>query len=79
MEKRINILDLTIKQLESRIKEPDCSNSVKQALNFAISTIKLAIPAYNAEIELARLQGKNEQLKEMIKESKLKTFKQQEQ
>jgi len=72
MEKRINVLDLTIQQLESRMKEPDNSTAVCNALDFAISTIKLAIPAYYAEIELARLQGKNEQLCELIAGNELK-------
>jgi hypothetical protein len=81
MEKRISILDLTIQQLETRMKEPNVSQSVQQALDFSISTIKLAMPAYYAEIELARLQGKNEQLRELIEgnELKIKQFKQQEQ
>jgi len=80
MEKKINILDLTIQQFEARMKEPDVSKTVKQALDFAISTIKVAMPAYHAEIELARLQGKNEQLRELIERNELKinNFKQQE-
>jgi hypothetical protein len=80
MEKRINILDLTIQQFEARLKEPDVSKTVQQALDFAISTIKLAMPAYHAEIELARLQGRNEQLRELIAGNEFKTnnFKQQE-
>jgi len=73
MEKRINVLDLTIQQLESKMKEPNISQTVKDALDFSILTMKLAIPAYQAEIELARLQGKNEQLR------KLNQTKQQEQ
>ena len=81
MEKRISILDLTIQQLETRMKEPNVSQSVQQALDFAISTIKLAIPAYHADIELARLQGRNEQLRELIEgnELKIKQFKEQKQ
>ena len=79
MEKRINILDLTIQQFEARLKEPDVSKTVQQALDFAISTIKLAMPAYYAEIELARLQGRNEQLRELIagNELKINNFEQQ--
>jgi hypothetical protein len=81
MEKRISILDLTIQELKTRMKEPNVSQSVQQALDFAISTIKLAMPTYHAEIELARLQGRNEQLRELIgdNELKIKQFKQQEQ
>lgn len=81
MEKRINVLDLTIQQFESRMNEPGVSKTVQQALDFAISTIKVAIPTYHAEIELARIQGRNEVLRELIedKELKIKQFKQQEQ
>jgi len=81
MEKRINVLDLTIQQFESRMNEPGVSKTVQQALDFAISTIKIAMPTYLAEIELARLQGRNEQLRELIvgNELKINDFKQQEQ
>jgi rubrerythrin len=81
MGTRINVLDLTIQQFESRMNEPGVSKTVQQALDFAISTIKVAIPTYHAEIELARIQGRNEVLRELIedKELKIKTFKQQEQ
>ena len=72
MSTRINILDLTIQQFESRMKEPDVSKTVLQALDFAISTIKVAMPAYHAEIELARLQGRNEALRELIEGNELK-------
>jgi len=77
----MNVLDLTIEKLEARMEEANCSRTVQQALDFAISTIKLAMPSYYAEIELARLQGKNEQLRELIErnELKIKQFKQQEQ
>jgi rubrerythrin len=79
MGTRINVLDLTIQQFESRMNEPGVSKTVQQALDFAISTIKVAIPTYHAEIELARIQGRNEVLRELIedKELKIKTFKQQ--
>jgi rubrerythrin len=81
MGTRINVLDLTIQQFESRMNEPGVSKTVQQALDFAISTIKVAIPTYHAEIELARIQGRNEVLRELIedKELKIKQFKQQEQ
>lgn len=79
MGTRINVLDLTIQQFESRMNEPGVSKTVQQALDFAISTIKVAIPTYHAEIELARIQGRNEVLRELIedKELKIKQFKQQ--
>jgi rubrerythrin len=81
MEKRINVLDLTIQQFESRMNEPGVSKTVQQALDFAISTIKVAIPTYHAEIELARIQGRNEVLRELIedKELKIKSLNQKEQ
>ena len=68
----MNVLNLTIEKLEARMQEPDCSQSVQQALDFAISTMKLAMPSYYAEIELARLQGRNEQLLELIEHNELK-------
>ena len=81
METKMNVLELSIEKLQLRMQEPDVSKTVQQALDFAISTMKLAIPSYYAELELARLQGRNEQLRELIEgnELKIKQFKQQEQ
>lgn len=72
METKMNVLELTIEKLESRMNEPDCSKTIQQAIDFAISTMKLSIPAYYAEIELARLQGRNEQLRELIEDNEFK-------
>ena len=73
MKTKMNVLELTIAQLENRKKDPYISNTIEQTLDFAISTIKNVMPAYHAEIELAKLQGKNEQLREMIAYNNSKT------
>jgi hypothetical protein len=66
MEENKSFLEKTIDRLEEAKQIKDISDDAITMLNFSINIVKHAIPVVEAQIEAAKMKGRNEAFKEML-------------